>query len=726
MYDLGAIGIILTLEDEEFRDGLQGNIEATKQAAEELSNEEFEASLTLQIEDLQEKLEVARQAAEELSNEEFEASLTLQIEDLQEKLEVARQAAEELSNEEFEASLTLELQDLYEKLEDAKQAAEELSNEEVKVPLTVDGQQLHEDLDAAKQAAEELSNEEVKVPLDLKDSNFKKDLRQTRRTAEDVAEKPITTPLKLNDTDFKQKLEQSRLAAEGISGGLIKTMNTMLGMAAGIFAFAKVKDMVGDAVSMYSEAFEAAQKFDVVFSSLTGSGPAGEIGKATAAVKELRENFDMSEIAVKSTLSATGDLLTGFGFTQEKAMDLSLTAAKLGADLASFTNYAGGAEGATTALTKGMLGQTEMLKQLGIVVHTNDEEFTALVKSIMKTEGVTLREAKAQAVLNTALKQSPNALNDYERNRYSLSNQMKATGEILKDLKLRVGEFIAGAAGLEKLNGRVNEVLKKVTDTIEKNVLEWIYYTRTAANAILTGFSGAWQVVAPIFTAGSEVVGKGLKNIWEVGKWTFESLGTIFKNFGDIIAAVWKDSVENTKAFFNLILESAATVGSSLWGLITGKMSFDDIKKEFVNLADSAIDLIANQTKHTDRALAKAGVEEIPDFEFPDFGKVIDGFVNMTDNIEKENLKGVQRQLKIDEEYMRAKLGLDQEEIKNKSAANKAKEEIEKGKDTAGSFSAAIVEAMLGRMKPEEETAKNTNAMRRSLQRLEKKPVLTF
>ena len=67
-------------------------------------------------------------------------------------------------------------------------------------------------------------------------------------------------------------------------------------------------------------------------------------------------------------LGSTGDLLTGMGATAETALDLSTKTQRLAVDLASFSNYQGGAKGASEALTKAMLGERESVKALGIVI----------------------------------------------------------------------------------------------------------------------------------------------------------------------------------------------------------------------------------------------------------------------------------------------------------------------------------------------------------------------
>ena len=73
---------------------------------------------------------------------------------------------------------------------------------------------------------------------------------------------------------------------------------------------------------------------------------------------------------------------------------------------------------------------------------------------------------------------------------------MKFTGERMKDLKLRVGEFIVGLTDLEGANVGINNMLKSITDVIAANSLEWIYYTQNRCKCHSNGISGeAWQVL---------------------------------------------------------------------------------------------------------------------------------------------------------------------------------------------------------------------------------------
>ena len=114
------------------------------------------------------------------------------------------------------------------------------------------------------------------------------------------------------------------------------------------------------AVKFGSDLQETDSKFQQVFSSIRG--------EAEETAKTFQESFGLSELSAKDMLSGTGALLVGFGFTEEAALDLSEKVNALAVDVASFSNFSGGSKGASEALTKALLGETESAKSLDIVI----------------------------------------------------------------------------------------------------------------------------------------------------------------------------------------------------------------------------------------------------------------------------------------------------------------------------------------------------------------------
>ena len=109
-------------------------------------------------------------------------------------------------------------------------------------------------------------------------------------------------------------------------------------------------------LKLASDFEETNAKFKTVFSSIQA--------EAEQTAKVFADSFGLSDLAAKQLLADTGDLLVGFGFTEKSALDLSKQVNELAVDLASFTNFSGGAEGASAAVTKALLGERESIQSL--------------------------------------------------------------------------------------------------------------------------------------------------------------------------------------------------------------------------------------------------------------------------------------------------------------------------------------------------------------------------
>lgn len=208
------------------------------------------------------------------------------------------------------------------------------------------------------------------------------------------------------------------------------------------------------AVKAASDSEETFSKFATIFRDVEHN--------ADVAFKSLRDNYGLSSKASKQLLSDTGDLLTGFGFSQQSALELSTEVNKLAVDLASFTNFSGGAEGASQALTKALLGERDSIKSLGISIMEEDVQKRVAINT---TKGLTFetdRQAKAFATLQLAQEQSKNAIGDYERTQGGFANQFKLLGQRTNDLAVEFGTVLLPA--LTRMVG----FMTKVTESLSK------------------------------------------------------------------------------------------------------------------------------------------------------------------------------------------------------------------------------------------------------------------
>lgn len=240
----------------------------------------------------------------------------------------------------------------------------------------------------------------------------------------------LNAAVTLDNSDFKRNAEEVPQIAEF-------NFRKAAELAVTYLSFRSLWNFSVAGIQSFSDLQEACNKFDNVFKAIPATS--GEVADA------LIRDFDLSERAAKDMLSATGDLLTGFGFSAETALELSDQAARLGADLASYTNYSGGAKGAAEALTAAMLGETERAKALGIVIRQDSEEYKSLVKGYRETRGATEQQAKAMAALEIATRQSQNAIGDWSRPGETLAQTSMKMTQATDTFTAAVGSHLSSA-----------------------------------------------------------------------------------------------------------------------------------------------------------------------------------------------------------------------------------------------------------------------------------------
>ena len=221
---------------------------------------------------------------------------------------------------------------------------------------------------------------------------------------------------------------------KGVDSKLTSLGKSAMVTAGSFYALKKAWDFAVELKNFARDAEETTNKFKTVFSSM------GDV--ATRTAKTLADSYGMAHTTAMELLGDTGDILVGFGFTEESALELSKKVQELSIDLASFTNYAGGASGASQALTKAILGETESAKSLGIVLRQGTKEFKDSVAALQEVEGMTYNQAMATTLLNDAYEQSGKAIGDFSRTSEDLANRERILGERTKELREELGEAL--------------------------------------------------------------------------------------------------------------------------------------------------------------------------------------------------------------------------------------------------------------------------------------------
>jgi hypothetical protein len=262
--------------------------------------------------------------------------------------------------------------------------------------------------------------------------------------------------------DFNKKVDQSEKRTNDVSKsvtGMAKSLKTMFAGLGLALVASKLAEVAKASIDAASDAEETQNKFNVVFSSMADD--------ANDMAVALADSYGTSITGAKDMLAGTGDLLTGLGFTQTAALDLSTQVLSLGSDLASFTNFSGGAEGASEALTKALLGERESLKALGISINEADLKAEVLRQTENGLTFATEKQAKANATLTLVMAQSKNAMGDFERSQDSFANQTKIAEAAVSDLKVEIGRAMLPAATIA--TSAFGELTSAVADFIRES-----------------------------------------------------------------------------------------------------------------------------------------------------------------------------------------------------------------------------------------------------------------
>ncbi len=315
-----------------------------------------------------------------------------------------------------------------------------------------------------------------------------------------------------------------------------------------------------------SNAEETRSKFNTVFSDIRS--------QADITADNLGKNFGLAGTKARELIGDTGDLLTGFGFTSKTALDLSNKVNELAVDLASFTNFSGGAEGASQALTKALLGERESIKSLGISIL--EEDVKARVKQLVlvdKMKFATLRQAKAFATLQLAQEQSKNAIGDFNRTSESYANKVRVMQARTQDLRESFGRILLPIA--VKVVEALTSLAQKFTDL--SPVTQKIILVTAGVVAVL----GPLLLVIAAITAAVPFMIAGLVGIGVAITFMTGPIGLVinsiallslivFQNFGAIKLFI-VDTIESIVNKFNSLSDAISLAMANAIDFVIGK-----------------------------------------------------------------------------------------------------------------------------------------------------------
>jgi hypothetical protein len=221
------------------------------------------------------------------------------------------------------------------------------------------------------------------------------------------------------------------------------------------------------AVAEFRVTQDAAWKFGKTFRNSMGS--------AEKAVTAFMDEYNLAESTARSMLTDTAQILKGMGFAEKESLKVAESISRWGVDLASFTGYAGGAQGAVQAIIASMMGENERLKSLGVVIREDSDEFRNMTEEIMRTKNVSEQHAKALAKLQLITIKAADAKGDYAAEGENFTQSVNNLNQQIKQTVSNIGEVIYEALSLNNVFGSLAEGLKNISNSWRKDKDKFIF-----------------------------------------------------------------------------------------------------------------------------------------------------------------------------------------------------------------------------------------------------------
>lgn len=216
-----------------------------------------------------------------------------------------------------------------------------------------------------------------------------------------------------------------------------KQMSGMMGLAkkagaalTAAFAVNKIIKFGKECLELGSDLQEVQNVVDVTFPKMSA--------QVDSFAQKAAASFGLSETMAKKYTGTFGSMAKAFGFTEEAAYEMGTTLTKLSGDVASFYNLS--QDEAYTKLKSVFTGETESLKELGVVMTQSALDQYALANGFGKTTKAMSEAEKVALRYSFVQNQLTSASGDFARTSGNWANQVKILKLQFESLKASLGQ----------------------------------------------------------------------------------------------------------------------------------------------------------------------------------------------------------------------------------------------------------------------------------------------
>lgn len=418
----------------------------------------------------------------------------------------------------------------------------------------------------------------------------------------------------LGTQQFRSQIQQCQAAT-------LKFKAAILGIAIATGKFAK------DALKLASDLEEVQNVVDVTFGDMSEA-----VNKFS---KTAIQNYGISETLAKKYSGTFGAMAKSFGFTTDEAVKMSTALTAMSGDVASFYNLE--TDAAYTKLKSVFTGETESLKELGIVMTQTALDQYALQQGYSKTTKQMTEQEKVALRYKFVMDKLKNVSGDYQRTSDGWANMTRTAKLEIESLVAEIGTELMPAAKIvfsTAVDGikALLTYLKPVAAGISFIVVGWKNASKSTKIFVGIAF-GAIVLLANLnkIMMVSAAVSAALSGAMKILTFSMAGATTSAARLGVILkgALGWIGIILGVIGLVKLISEATDSLNtdSAVDALNNMGMGADTASDSVDNLSESAEDL-------------KGATDELDKFlsSFDEVNKVNDGGSLMSGLINDEDL----------------------------------------------------------------------------------------
>lgn len=411
----------------------------------------------------------------------------------------------------------------------------------------------------------------------------------------------IALELGIDSSQIVNQLTGASNKAAKQATSIFSGMGKKIAAGLSIAAFTK---FTKDCIEVGSNVTEVQNVVDTAFKDLSW--------QADQWASNAMTNFGLSELSAKKYMGVFGQMSNAMGITGKAALDMAENVTGLTGDVASFYNL--GTDEAYTKLKSIWTGETETLKDLGVVMTQTNLDQYALNNGFGKTTAKMTEQEKVMLRYQYVTSALSNASGDFVKTQDSWANQTRILTLRFQQLKASLGKgFIALFTPILRGFNNLLEGLQKVADGFASFV------------QMLTGA----DVSTSMGSISSDIAGIG------------DDASSAADNVGDIGSAAKKTAkdIEKSLAGFDQInkltepTDDSSDSSGSTGGTSSGIGSVDlvpDVSGSTSNATSAISDFVNKAKKELDK-LRKWSVSTFS----PSMSKIWDGLTKNTDTAKK-------------------------------------------------------------------------------------------